>query len=344
MQNTDERNPTKIDDIIAYLDGFGIRAERTSVKNDIDEINFALYMLEEGCTVDVAVDDLSGDFSGDKFIQTTPNRREFFVSRRRHDISEENVRLLAECVYAARFIDDKTAKELIDIACSLINCHSALRIKHDFPLLSKPRTLNKDTIRNLSTINFAMSPGLKGSGDAPQKITFRYQKHCINDIYNTVDRRNGATYKVSPYKILIDDGNFYLLAFDDRSQEMRTYRVDRMKSVNLTNEPRDGEDVFNEESIKDYSLRVFGMFSGERQNVTLLFDDCLLDAVIDRFGRKGIAYSRYDDEHFTISPEIEISDQFFAWICRFGDMVKILEPEAVKTDFKEYLDRIRSLY
>ena len=60
-----------------------------------------------------------------------------------------------------------------------------------------------------------------------------------------VERRKGAMYTVSPYKLLINDGNYYLLAFDDASKSMRTYRVDRMKSVNLTGVPREGKEAFD---------------------------------------------------------------------------------------------------
>ena len=55
---------------------------------------------------------------------------------------------------------------------------------------------------------------------------------------------------LSPFQLLINDGNYYLLAFDDYSQEMRTYRVDRMKDIRFTGEPRDGEEVFKQIDLK----------------------------------------------------------------------------------------------
>ena len=65
--------------------------------------------------------------------------------------------------------------------------------------------------------------------------------------------------------------------------------------------------------------------------INYLQDDCQIDAerrsiytVIDRFGTKGVAYSKLDETHFTVSVEVEISEQFFSWICGFGNKAKIL--------------------
>ena len=132
--------------------------------------------------------------------------------------------------------------------------------------------------------------------------------------------------------------------FDDKSQAMRTYRVDRMKDVDRTGEPRDGDEEFAAVDMRNYTQRVFGMFGGKRVPLTLLFDLCLLDTVIDRFGKKDVLYEKADDDHFAISVDVELSPQFYGWLCGFGDMAKILSPDAAVEEFKEYLDKIRAVY
>ena len=178
-----------------------------------------------------------------------------------------------------------------------------------------------------------------------KKISFKYQKYSIQDVTKTVDRRKGERYTVSPYRILINDGNYYLLAFDDRSQDIRTYRVDRMKDVRNADEPRDGEEAFASLDLSNYTQRVFGMMGGKKVRLTLRFINPLLDAVIERFGTKGVHYTKVDDAHFSVDPEVELSDQFFAWLCGFGNRVKIIGgPEDAIQQFKDYLDKIRDMY
>lgn len=78
---------------------------------------------------------------------------------------------------------------------------------------------------NIDVINEAMSKSIEGRKHIPEKITFDYMRYSINDLEQHVKSRSSGRYVVSPYALLINDGNYYLLAFDDKSQAMRTYRV-----------------------------------------------------------------------------------------------------------------------
>ena len=96
--------------------------------------------------------------------------------------------------------------------------------------------------------------------------------------------------------------------------------------------------------IKNYTQRVFSMFGGKKTRVKLQFVNSLLDTVIDRFGTKEPFYSKADDKHFIVNCEVEISPQFFSWLCGFDTRVVILEPEAVKEQYQAHLKRIIKKY
>ena len=199
-------------------------------------------------------------------------------------------------------------------------------------------------LANIATINEAMSRKIDGEPHTPEKITFKYLKYSVGDMSKQVERRKGAKYIVSPFQLLINDGNYYLLAFDDYSKEMRTYRVDRMKDIRFTGEPRDGDEEFKQIALKTYTKRVFSMYGGEQRLVEIRFINPLLDAVVDRFGTKDVQYARVDDTHFSVTAKVEISDQFFGWILGFGKKAKILYPDAVLDQFRVYMDKIREMY
>ena len=65
------------------------------------------------------------------------------------------------------------------------------------------------------------------------------------------------------------------------------------------------------------------MFGGERERVSIRFVSSLLDTAVERFGRYNVSYSRADDHHFNVSADVEISDQFFGWLCGFGTKAKL---------------------
>ena len=350
LKYSDENNPKSAYDIIGYLEGCGISAERRSIYKDIEDINRIMLMLQEDIDLD-EVDRMitEAEESGDeeeindlKTVLYDKNKKGFYVRQRKFEVAD--IRLLAECVYAAKFIAEGQAKRLVDVVCEFVSEEQAQRIRHNAFLADRVKTDNRGVLNNIAAINEAMSRHLDGEPHTPEKITFQYLKYMVGDMSKQVERRKGARYTISPFQLLINDGNYYLLAFDDYSKEMRTYRVDRMKDIRFTGEPRDGEEEFKQIDLKTYTKRVFSMYGGEQKLVEIRFINPLLDAVVDRFGTKDVQYAKVDETHFSVTAKVEISDQFFGWILGFGKKAKLLYPDAVIDQFTAYMDKIREMY
>lgn len=330
--------------MLGYLQEIGIYAERRSIYKDIEEINNALWILENDSDIeDVNKAMAAGYFDADKTIVYDNRQKGFYVTHRKYDASD--IRLISECIYSSKYISQTEAERLVDIMKEFVSDEQASEIRTEALVTNRVRTLNKNALRNVSTIYDAMSKVIDGAKHILEKITFQYLKYDLNNMDKLTERRRGAIYKVSPYKLVINDGNYYLLAFDDYAQDMRTYRVDRMKNITRTGEPREGKEVFAKVDLKSYTRRTFGMFNGEKERVCIRFVASLLDAAIERFGRGSeISYSKMDDHHFMISVDVEISDQFFGWICGFGSKAVIIAPESVKNQFLDYIEKIKSKY
>ena len=339
---SDENNPEKMEDIIAFLNNNGIDAERRSIYRDIEEINKVALMIEEDCTIEEAEDMLFDDEEGAlKLVVYDKHKKAYYVQHRKFDLMD--IKLLAECVYSAKFVAEGQAKRLVDVVCDFVSEAEAEKIRHDAFLIDRIKTNNKSVLFNISTINEAMSNKVEGQPHIPEKITFKYLKYSIDDLKSQVERRHGEKYKVSPYKLLISDANYYLLAFDDKTQKMMTYRVDRMKDVSFTGEAREGEEEFKKIDLKTYTQRVFSMFGGDPKTVSFRCINKLLDVMIERFGKEA-SYVKVDDRHFIVSAKVEISNQFFGWVLGFGKEVKLIAPDDVVEKFKAYLDKVRDMY
>ena len=355
LKNTDEDHPASANDIIDYLADFGIFAERRSIYRDIREINEVMYALDNDCKLKYAEKAIAEDEDDEeKLIVYDPNRKGFYAQRRNYDLLD--IRLLAECVHSAKFVSDDTAERLIDVLCDLVSEEQASQIRVDVDVVGRVKTTNEKVFYSISTINDAMSRELYGQKHEPEQITFKYMKHTISDMRKQVERRNGAVITVSPYKLIMTDGNYYLLAYDAKVRRFFSYRVDRMKGVSLTGLPREGAEAYEKIDIANYTRRVFSMYNGKQYRVKLWFINRLLDTAVERFGRKGDAqedyrfvntapiYTNFDEGHFTVEATVEVSDLFYGWVLGFGRRVKILEPEPVVEGFKAYLDKVRSMY
>ncbi len=341
LRFTDENHVMSANDLVAALEEWGLTAERRSVYRDIEEINKVDLAMRKDCTIEEAEAMLADD-EEEKLVLYDEKQKGFYVRQQEYQLND--IRLLAECVYSAKFIAEDKARKLVKVVCGFVSEHQAEKIRHNAFLTDRVKTNNTNVLYIISTINEAMSKAIDGEKHTPEKISFKYLKYSVGDLSNQVERRHGARYVVSPYQLLINDGNYYLLAFDDYSQDMRTYRVDRMKDVRFTGEPREGKEAFEKIDLKTYTKRVFSMYGGEQKRVTIRFINPLLDAVVDRFGTKDVFYSRADDTHFSVTAQVEISDQFFGWILGFGKKAKILAPDDVTEKFRNYMDKIREMY
>ena len=343
LRETDENNIQSAEDIKAYLEEQGISAERRSIYRDIDEINLVNVMLEEECKVEEAKEMLLNDPDGDlNLVVYDKHKKGFYVRQRHFDLND--IRLLAECVYSAKFVSEGQAKRLVDVVCDFVSVYQAERIKHNAFLADRVKTNNKSVLNNISTINDAMSRKLNGLPHKPEKISFKYLKYSFDDLGKQVERRKGEKYIVSPYQLMINDGNYYLLAYSEKRKDIVPFRVDRMREVALAHEPRDGEEAFYKLDLRTYSQRVFSMYQGRKARIKLRFIPPLLDTMIERFGTSNAQYSKPDDRHYTVETEVEISEQFYGWLLGFGKRVKLMYPAEEQGKFLSYVDKIRGSY
>ncbi|KIR02314.1 hypothetical protein P261_01129 [Lachnospiraceae bacterium TWA4] len=343
LKNTDENHVVDGYTIVAALENWGISSERRSIYKDIHEINKASLALELNCTLQEAEKILALDDRDDsKLIVYDSKKKGYYVRQRHFDLND--IRLFVEGIYASKFLTEGQAKRLVNVVCEFVSNYQAEKIKHNVVVVDRVKTNNKSVLNTISLINEAMSKTMDGKPHSPERITFKYLCYSISDISKQIERKRGQKYMVSPYQLLINNGNYYLLAFDHYSKEMRTYRVDRMKNVSRTGQPREGQEEFLKIDLKTYMKRVFSMYSGEDEEVTICFKNSLLDVAIDHFGRKDISYKKIDEDHFLVKVPVQVSNKFFGWILGFGDEAKIIAPDGVVKEFCAYMDKIRGMY
>ena len=144
MRHTDENHAESADNIAAYLQELGIDAERRSIYRDIEEINKALWLLENEDDADIfaaeeAIETDEND--SEKFIVYDRHLKGFRVVRRKYELSD--IRLMAECIYASRYISQSEAERLVDIIKGFVSEEQSREIRTDALVTARQRTLNK---------------------------------------------------------------------------------------------------------------------------------------------------------------------------------------------------------
>ena len=193
--------------------------------------------------------------------------------------------------------------------------------------------MNESVYYNVDEISSAIA--------ADKMIRFLYFEYTV--LKERRLRHDGAFYEVSPFALMWDDENYYMLAYDAVAGRMKHYRVDKMTQISTLDVFRSGREEFAKVDMSAYSKKVFGMFAGEATQVRLRFANRLAGAVIDRFGR-DIMLIRDDEEHFSVSIEAVVSPQFYAWVFGFGAEAEILSPENVRAGMADIARQVLGKY
>lgn len=307
-------------DVKDYLKEKGIEAEEHSIRRDID-------LLRGG--KDAEFEPLL-DIQGGK-------GKPIYIDKRFLPFDE--LEIIVECVASANFISKPEAENLIESLKRFCSDYQAASLTSEYIVAERPKYTEKRMMKYLRII--------KASIKNNQKISFFYTRHSPKDITKTENRNKGKRYIVSPFNVVLSNGNHYLICYDDTYHQIKPYRIDRMKDVKPLDEPTDGKDKYDRMGISDYAKQTFGMFiGGNADRITIQFENSLLDAMLERFGGngKGTEYRRIDDKHFTVRTFIVESENFYGWLCGLGEKAIITDPPETVERFKSYLQKISGNY
>lgn len=249
------------------------------------------------------------------------------------DFELAEVKLLVDLVQASKFITEKKSRELISKLETLVSKNDAKALHGQVEVIGRNKTINETIYYTVDIIHSAISKNVK--------FRFQYYEWDVNK--QLVPRRNGEFYEVSPWKLTWNDENYYLVAYDEKVDDIRHYRVDKMRNVSLSEEVRAGKERFENKSLAEYDKQTFSMFSGEKRTVRLLCEKDILGVLIDRFG-SDVSMRPAENGRGMAHMDVQVSSQFFGWLAGLGNKVRIVAPEDVVTEYKKYLESILCLY
>lgn len=174
-----------------------------------------------------------------------------------------------------------------------------------------------------------------------KKASFKY--YFLDYKKNKVYRKDGKRYVVNPLVIVWNKDNYYLVCYYDNHDDIVTYRIDRMEEAEEEKTERVYRKEFDGFDIEQYRQSVFSMFGGEEQEVDLQFDSAMLDDVFDKFGEE-VNIVKVEDTTYRLKVPIQVSKTFFAWVVGTQGKMKILAPQTVCDQFKEFVTKIKEEY
>lgn len=263
-------------------------------------------------------------------------------------------------IYLARLMQEKTDDEhglsMSEIISELSLCGVKAERKSiydDFEALrSIGMDIEKNTIgnrteyylagRELNESIYYTVDDIHNAINRDKQISFKYFKWNADGEKEL--RRGGKTYQVSPWALTWDDENYYLVAFDAEAGMIKHYRVDKMMKMAVLQERREGAQHFKDFDMALYSKKMFGMYNGRDEFVTLRCKNQMADPIINRFGQDVLLRKVSGEDSFDVTVKVAVSPVSLTWVMNFGGDIKILSPDHVAKEQVELAKKIIAAY
>ncbi len=286
MEETDEQHPLTIKALVSKLGQYNIRSERKSLYSDIENLRLFGIDIEKINTPICA----------------------YYVASRSFEMPE--LKLLVDAVQSSKFITHKKSTDLIRKIEHLTSIHEAQKLQRQVYISNRIKSLNECIYYNVDYLHEAIAQN--------KQIKFQYFEWVVN--FNQPEkvskqfRKEGERYCVSPWALSWDDEKYYLVAFDSEANCIKHYRVDKMAAIEIQENVREGKVHFEQFDLAVYSQKIFGMYGGQEEQITLKLANELVGVVLDKFGSQ-ISISKCDEDHIFVKIKVAVSPPFIGWLA-----------------------------
>jgi proteasome accessory factor B len=187
-------------------------------------------------------------------------------------------------------------------------------------------------------------PAQKNYGDYREFIKIIEQaiegRKVLQLLYHPRDQ-SPAERKVNPYAVHLHKGSFYVIGHCHLRKNIRTFVVDRMQKIKLTEESFARPLDF---SLESYLRHSFGMFTEELARVKVRFHKSLTRYLMERRWHPSQKNKKLKDGSLELTFEVAGTKEIKTWIMGFGSLAKVLEPESLTKGIKDDLAKSLKSY
>lgn len=311
LEKTDKTHFIRMPEILSELEKKGVTADRRTIYTNISLLEAVDFHIEG--------------------VQEKGNYK-YHLPERTFDSNE--LKILIDSVAASKFLTEKKSRELIKKLKTLGSTFDNESFNRRVLLDKRVKSMNDRIFKNLDTIYAAISTN--------SQITFQYTRWNPQRTFDIL--RSGKEFAASPYAVSMSDDNYYLIAYDTRTKGLRHYRIDKMQSIKLTYEAREGKEHFEAFNMVEYSKKAFGMFAGKEETISIEAPNQLAGVFIERFGDSVRIRPSLERKNFFVARiTVYTSIQFYGWLLGLGKEVKILSPDSVREEYINYLNEAISV-
>ncbi len=173
------------------------------------------------------------------------------------------------------------------------------------------------------------------------KIEQAIQNDCCVDMeYNSIESGKSKRL-IEPYFIVFRVRAFYMVGFCRKTNDFRTFRIDRISALIVTDQTFVRKTGITVESYFEGS---WGVFTGKKIPVTVLFRGTAARIVLSERHQLGEEVEKLRDGTVRYKVTTRGTEEIQSWILSFGDEAEIIEPKELRENLARLGKHLSKFY
>ena len=241
---------------------------------------------------------------------------------RSRELEQSEVLLLTDAVYSFPFIPAKQTEQLVQKLQKQLSVYQRKRYRYLTISRQDRKTDNRQVFWNIEQLDEAIAQ--------KKKVRLGYLHYGLDK-----KQHETKTYTLSPYEMVYMNERYYLICVPDHAPNTRLYRIDRMKDIQILDDPRSKAVARQEAQNAVYA------YVGAPERIIMYCDRAILDDVIDRFGTE-VQIRERDENTFTAGFTAPPRGVKF-WALQYLPYVEVVEPKWLRGEIIESLGKNKYL-
>jgi len=153
------------------------------------------------------------------------------------------------------------------------------------------------------------------------------KKKSIEIVYYTMSRKKESKRKVDPYKIWFYEGTIYIIGFCHLRKKIRTFVIDRIKLLRLTDGKFKQPQGFDFDAYTRHSFKVM---QDELYTVKVRISPAWAKYVGEKIWHESQIACKMPDKSLELSFRVAGLEEMKQWVMGLGPEAYVIEPEKLK--------------
>jgi len=312
-KHSDDEHPLSAEEIGDLVDNeYDVKIEQRTVRRNIE-------LLIQKFKYDIET------------VRAEKNKKLYYINRDPEtDFEPGEIRAIIDNFSYASYIVPSIADGIIKKCKSIQTKFENDKIKNYRIYSARGKTKNAEVIKNIEDISECIM--------TKNKIKFEYWKYNLEG--DSVEKNIVSEPTVSPYAIVYDKQQFYVIAIKNGEKDFFRYRLDRIKNLKMLEEKITLKR--SEKDIADYAESSVEAFGGKGVEIQAICDKILVDEVIEKFG-KNVKIEPQSKDKFKMTLDVtELG--FKMWAMRNLDLCTVIKPKSLVNEIKNVIEEAQTRY